>query len=243
MPSAIRPTTTQRVRRFLDEHGLAPAPWVRLDETHAALYRLMRARTDDDAFWKPLAGLLGDIVADAAEGTRRLPAKDAELLRSWDVDELVRDLRRALPSRWDGDTSARRYTSSLAAPALGGFLLLGLAAAGCDTAQDGGSTTWADGCSLDDGTGLYAAIDDNGTLTTDDKAALCGCMASMASAWQTNLSVIFEGGCDAETIATVLEDLVAQCDDGGGSLAADPSDDAAATCYGAPAYKGVSFPS
>ena len=242
MPSAIRPTTTQRARSFLAEQGAPVRSWCSLDETYAALYRLMRTRTGDDAFWKPLAALLREIVTDAAEGPRRLPAKGAELLRSWDVEELTRDLRRALPSRWDGDTSARRYASSLAAPALGGFLLLGLAAAGCDTAQDGGSTTWADGCSLDDGTRLFTAIDHNDTLTTDEKAALCDCMAAMQPDWQTNLSDVFQS-CDPDVIASVLEDLVARCESQGGALGSNPSGDADEMCWGAPDYKGVSFPS
>jgi hypothetical protein len=243
MVSTIRPTTTQRVRGFLAEQGIAPRPWSTMDETYAALYRLMRARTRDDAFWKPLAGLLRDIVADTADGRRRLPARSAELLASWDIEGLTRDLRRALPGELEEAPSVRRFTSSLAAPALGGFLLLGLAAAGCDAADEAdcsaSQTTWAQGCSLECGTALHDAVDDNETLTTDEKSALCSCLASEPSDVQSSLSTIFEE-CDPESIAYVLEDFVAQCESEAGL---EQTDSAVLNCVGGMAYKGVSFPS
>jgi hypothetical protein len=241
MPSAIRPTTTQRVRGFLAEQGLAPAPWSALDETYAALYRLLRTRAHDDRFWKPLAGLLCDIVSDAADDSRR--AKGAELLKSWDIEELTRDLRRALPSEWEDDAPVRRFTSSLAAPALGGFLLFGLAAAGCDTAEDadgdGSQPAWAAGCSLDADTVLYNSIDDNTTLTDDEKSDLCGCLADENDGTQDSLSSLFDG-CDPEAIASALEDFVNQCQSDAGL---ENTDSAVLNCAGGMAYKGVAFPS
>jgi hypothetical protein len=244
MIDSIRPTTTQRVRGFLAEQGLAPAPWSTLDETYAALYRLLRTRAYDNGFWKPLARLIGDIVADAADGRRRTGVQGAELLRSWDVEELVRDMRRSLPSPWEGAPSVRRFAASLAAPALGGFLLFGLAAAGCDEADEaecGGDAgpAWTQGCSLDCGTELFGAIEDNETLTTDEKSGLCGCLTEEPADTQSWLSSLFED-CDPEAIASALEDLVAQCESQGAIWTTDTALLACGTGF---AYKGVSFPS
>jgi hypothetical protein len=239
MMATIRPTTTQRVRGFLIDQGIAPRPWSTLDETYAALYRLLRARRDDNAFWRPLAGLLRDVVADAADGPRRLPARQAELLRSWDVEELVRDLRRALPGRCAPVGDHRGFARALGAPVLGGFLVLGLAAAGCD---DGGTPAWAEGCSLDGGTGLYAAIDENDTLSGDEKAGLCTCVAALAVDSQQSLSALFEE-CSAESVAMALEQIAASCDSGGGAVDGDPSTWWTECWEIGAAYKGVAFPS
>jgi hypothetical protein len=257
MRISIRPTTTQRVRGFLAEQGLAPKPWASLDETYASLYRLLRVRADDNAFWRPLSGLLRDLVADAADGPRRLPAPQAELLRSWDVEDLLRDLRCALPGRCAPAGDHRGFARSLGAPVLGGFLALGLAASGCDevggsdldasTDQDGGDdagSTWSDGCALDAGSPLYALIDTNEGLTATEKSVLCNCMASMPTAWQTDLSEVF-ATCVPATIAAFLEELVAQCEAASGALGADPSTTASTECDTdtGVAYKGVAFPS
>jgi hypothetical protein len=131
---AIVPTITQRVRTFLAEQGAALRPWTGLQETYDELYGLLRRRRGDPAFWQPLEDLLREIIASAADSQRR--GRDtgahAELLTSWKVDELVDDLRNALrddptvalPARTD-------FVRTLPAAVLGGFLLLGLAAAGC----------------------------------------------------------------------------------------------------------------
>jgi hypothetical protein len=247
MTTSIRPTTTRRVRDFLEAQGLAPRPWSTLDETYSALYGLLRSRRDDNAFWKPVAGLVRDIVADAAEGERRLPARHAELLRSWDVEGLVRDLRRALPGECAPAGDHRGFARTLGAPVLGGFLVLGLAAAGCDKVDDpgggGGETPeWAATCSLDDSSEIYSAIDDNEEISTGEKTDLCKCMAAMQTDWQSDLSAVFED-CGTEELAYVLEDLVDRCDAEAGALSEDPTDSADGMCFGQPAYKGVAFPS
>ncbi|MDD5308253.1 MAG: hypothetical protein PHU25_13100 [Deltaproteobacteria bacterium] len=146
MSNVIRPTVTQRVRGFLAGQGVEVRPWAPLDETYASLYRLMSAKRDDAAFWGPVQGLLGEIVEDATGANGRLPAPQAELLKGWDIEELVRDLRRALPNEAVSDPSAfKRFSAGLSAPVLGGFLLFGVAATGCneskgddDTATDTG---------------------------------------------------------------------------------------------------------
>jgi len=242
MQTSIRPTTTQRVRDFLLAEGVTARPWSSLDETYAALYKLLRARCDDNAFWKPLSGLLRDVVADAADGPRRLPAPQAELLRSWDVEELVRDLRRALPGRCASAGDYRGFSRTLAAPVLGGFLVLGFAAAGCDTPPGEGDDppAWAEGCALDSSSEIYDAIGGADALDDLEKSGLCTCLAAMQSSWQQGLSEVF-ASCDPESIASFLAVYVDECEANGGTLPTDPTAPAESWCWGA-AYKGVSFP-
>lgn len=132
---AIRPTVTHQVRAFLEERGVALRPWSGLDETYAELYSLLGRHRDDPSLWEPLTELMLEIRQGvlAPEAPSKLPAPDAELLASWDVAELVRDLRRALPDELDRPDarSVARFAAGLQAAALGGFLLLGMAAAGC----------------------------------------------------------------------------------------------------------------
>jgi hypothetical protein len=245
MPTAIRPTTTQRVRGFLGEQGVTSRPWASLDDTYAALYLLLRERRDDEAFWPVVGALLRRIVTDGADGPRRLPAPQAELLRSWDVDALVRDLRRALPGGADDRGGYRRLCGALAAPALGGFLALGVTAAGCDMAPDGDdgpAPAWAEGCALDSGGVVYGALDDS-ALADDEKSSLCGCLAALGSSTQATLSEMF-AECDPEALADLLEGWIAECESAGlpESGAGNAADAAILACDAQAAYKGVSFP-
>jgi hypothetical protein len=143
-PRALMPTITHRVRSFLRSQGAEIVPWSGLDETYAELHAMLRRRREDASLWPPLAQLLREIVAAAADPNAGcLAAPDAELLASWDIDALIRDLRAALPesdpSTTTGEGSAtalERFLSTLTAPVLGGFLLLGLVAAGCGGQTD-----------------------------------------------------------------------------------------------------------
>ena len=91
-------TITHRVRAFLQSQGAELRPWTGLDETYAELHRLLSERRDDPAFWGPLRGLLRDVLTRISDpDATPLLAPEAELLASWDVDQLVRDLRAALP--------------------------------------------------------------------------------------------------------------------------------------------------
>jgi hypothetical protein len=142
---ALAPTVTHRVRSFLAAQGVFLKPWTGLDETFAELYALLMRRRNDPSFWKPVADLIQSVVACASEpGSGRLPAPDAELLASWDIERLVIDLREALPASDEpSDADALgRFTRRLPAPVLGGFLLLGLVASGCyDSSQRAGDAS------------------------------------------------------------------------------------------------------
>jgi hypothetical protein len=135
MPTAaIVPTITQRVRFFLAGQGATLRPWTGLQETYDELYALLRRRRSDPEFWQPLKGLLQEVIDNAADSQRR---DQAELLTSWKVDELVDKLRDALPA--DAISTGRSdFTRTLSTAVLGGFLLLGLAACGDDSATPSG---------------------------------------------------------------------------------------------------------
>ncbi|MFH0901039.1 MAG: hypothetical protein V2A73_10455, partial [Pseudomonadota bacterium] len=138
----------QQVRAFLAIHGVSLAPWSGLRETYAELYALLGRRRDDATFWGALAGLLRQVVPAArlAAATAASPYR-TELLDSWDIEDLVRRLRSALPGGESSrDASAvGQFTAKLPAAVLGGFLLLGLAASGCN----GSDTGKADAASVD----------------------------------------------------------------------------------------------
>jgi hypothetical protein len=264
---------TQRVQGFLRGQGAALEPWAALDETYAALYRLLDRRRDDDAFWAPVNRLLCDIIADTTgdRGPRRLPAAGAELLRSWDVEALVRDLKAALPggsAPGGQDMSALcRFFGRLTAPALGGFLLLGLTAAKCDDGGDDSSadtdtdtdtdsdsdsdsdtdadsdsdtdcTESIDDCTLDHGSILWTALDAATSIPAEEKPCLCSCFAALNDSWTTGLTAIFETATPAET-ADYLETMIACCDNGV-TDGAFPDD--FEPWYCSALYKGVAFP-
>jgi hypothetical protein len=148
----------------------------------------------------------------------------------------------------------RGFARALGAPVLGGFLVLGLAMAGCgakdksapdpmkDTGGELSPRAWAEGCKLDEGSSLFVLIDESATLSVDDKAALCDCMAAMPKDWQLGLSEAFKE-CTPSAIARFLEGFVAKCEAQGGVLTDDPSKEVARPVPNMPVYKGVVFPS
>jgi hypothetical protein len=272
--SELTPVVTQRVRAFLAGQGVDLRPWSGLDETYARLYDLLSERRNDPRFWEALETLLGRIALDAAEGERHRAAPGAELLASWDMAVLVRDLRAALPGAGIGAArpSLRAFTAALSAPVLGGFLLVGLAASGCvdgddgddadaatdtdsdsDSDSDSGSDTdsgtdtdWDSDCALSGSSPIYQAIADS-SLATDDKRALCTCLAALVDDWQAGLTDLFQNGTPQE-IAAALEDLVQCCDDDPGALDGQFNQDVADLLVAGdlcdvPIYKGVAFPS
>ncbi len=207
--AAIVPTVTHRVRGFLWAQGVRVKPWSGLEETYDALYELMRSRKDDPGFWPALAGLLRAIVESAAEpAAGRLPAPQAELLSSWDIDRLVADMRAALPegqalSADSGRGAFRRFTAGLAAPVLGGFLLIGMVAAGgCggETSTVGDTGTEAD------------APADTSVDTHVDTAVDTGTDTAVDTAIDTGVDAPWAEGCSlppTSTLFTVLLEATA----------------------------------
>jgi hypothetical protein len=111
--------------------------------------------------------LLESVLAGASDAARKnLPAPSAELLDSWDVEKLVRDLREALER--PRASSVVGFASRLPQAAMGAFLVLGLVAAGAcasrsQTDSSGGSTTGSQDGTDGGDTGDDGATDDGGT--------------------------------------------------------------------------------
>ena len=169
----------------------------------------------------------------------RLPAPEAELLASWDVEALVEALRDALP----GDEVAAdpgavsRFACRLSTAVMGGFLLLGAAAvSGCaDDDSDNVSADaaidravadapvpdrpawlppdlgpWYSGCSLGRSTVLYSTLDQAKNISNGAKRSLCRCLASLSTNWSNGLTQLFSSG-KPDEIAAVLEEMLSCC--------------------------------
>jgi hypothetical protein len=247
--AALRPTVTHRVRELLRSQGVEVKPWSGLERTYRELYGLLARRRDDPGFWGPLADLLREIQADALdpESPGRLPAPQAELLASWDVDELVRSLRAALPAEAEPRDPAAlaRFLSGLSSVVMTGFVVLGLAAAGCDYSDDPNVSldTWDGAC----GSAVLQQTLEDSTLSDFRKQELCDCFAGLSESWVGGLEELFESA-PPEEIARVL-DRIAECWSYGSpvfdrdyqAVEADLLDGELCAIDSQPVYKGVSF--
>lgn len=135
----------QRVRSFLTDGGAPPSP--NLSRNNDQIFALLQRKRDDDEFWTPLTELLRDLVESAVQGNDAQVnmRPEARLLALWDVNELAKWLRIALPhadapERAEAELSPKprwtQLTSGLSPNALGLFLLLSLAASACDSAPE-----------------------------------------------------------------------------------------------------------
>ncbi len=233
--SAIAPTVTHRVRAFLTSHGATLAPWSGLEQTYARLYALLSDRKNDPSFWPPLRELIGSILSAAAE-PGRLAAPEAELLRSWDVDCLVEELRKALPECRSEARGWRDLLRLNSVSALGAFLMIGWVAAGCggkaeqtvqpippgDASVDAsveasaeanppevGSDAWNAQCPLSPDSALYQALVES-NLGDSQKASLCKCFSGLNANWNEGLSELFATG-TPQQIASALNEMLACC--------------------------------
>ena len=273
---AIQPTVTQQVRAFLEEQAVDIEPWSGLDETYGELYALLNQRKDDPAFWPQLSRLLDGVMHSAMDpgSPDRLSAPQAELMATWDVEALIGDLRAALPGGavTRDPTTIQHFASRLSSAVMGGFLLLGLAAAsGCSDdaetpAKDAAARVdapadlnppapdafvfpdqgaWFAKCNLAQSSVLYGAIDKS-TISESSKAELCGCFESLNKSWADGLTSLFQTG-TAKEIADALTHMVTCCAGKKSDLNSDFDTVKSAflknqLCKGVPIYKGVSFP-
>jgi hypothetical protein len=138
----------QRVRSFLIHEGATPSSQLR--RNYDQIFTLLQRRREDDEFWTPLTELLRDLVDSVVHGKHAdINARpEARLLALWDVNELAKWLRVALPHAdeqepTEADVSHQprwaQLTRGLSPNALGLFLLLSLAASACDSPPDMGT--------------------------------------------------------------------------------------------------------
>lgn len=237
MQPMIRPTVTQKVRTFLDEQGIALRPWSGLDETYGELHELLCRRRDDPRFWEPLSRLLQSILDDVTDprAAQRVTTAQAELLSSWDVDELVEELRAVLRRQPEAELAApshrpwQRFEVAASPAVLTGFLLLGLVLGGCRPSVQAtapapasppptAKATPAPGdpvsaepaafsCTLAPTGNLHQTIQ-RSALSHANKELLCSCMGALDDSWDQGLTQLFETA-PAHTIAQALEDMLA----------------------------------
>ncbi|MBI5537673.1 MAG: hypothetical protein HY898_33425 [Deltaproteobacteria bacterium] len=235
---ALAATVTHRVRAFLAAQGVHVEPWSSLDETYGRLYALLAERRADSAFWPALRDLIASVIQAASEQDR-LPTRDAELLRSWNLEALIAELRSSLPDKPDPGTW-RAFTRPLAAPVLGAFLLIGWVAVGCggnvetgtqsvpsdasadsqatDASKDGAAEAGKDAQPVDAGWANGCVLDKESVLFDTlassqlgdaQKSSLCYCFSGLNASWDQGLTELFAAG-TPQQIAQELQ-LMMEC--------------------------------
>ncbi len=119
-------TSLHEIRDFLGRHDSAPPAWSDARAPLDALYGLLRERREDPVFWAELADLTRKL-----EDARRF--EDAPALEGARLDQLLTDLREALPVNGSGPGNATAWIGSgIGLSALAAFVLLG-SSLGCPT--------------------------------------------------------------------------------------------------------------
>jgi hypothetical protein len=135
MAALLGLNTVQQVRHFLAQNGVPQKPWTGASEVLGALEGLLAARAEDPAFWVPLKALLEQLQAHARSmDCPYLPCPEAEILKAARLDEVIADLKAALPGR--AEDQPHVALTRLAAPSLCCVLLLAMAA-GCESSGGG----------------------------------------------------------------------------------------------------------
>jgi len=231
-PAYLRPTTVQRIRAFFDGVGESVPPWTGVDEMMDGLWTVLHGRRGDEAFWKGLEELVGQLGADAAlDRSDGLPDPAAEILSRERIRSVIDELHAALEASGpaSGPGAMRRLLRQLSAPVAGSVILLALAlAAGCRGQQAASATERL--ASYVDGSGLPEA----------QKQALRRCVeAGLTQEKKDSLVELFAKK-SPEEIAAALEDLLAAGGDCGEPAAEAgeeeaPAPDAAASADAAEA--------
>jgi hypothetical protein len=199
--------TVQQVRHFLAANGLPQKPWKGATEVLGALEGLLAARAEDPAFWVPLRALLGQLQAHARSmDCPYLPCPEAEILKAARLDEVIADLKAALPGR--AEDRPHVALTRLAAPSLCCVLLLAMAA-GCES-SGGGKEPGDVGVEAEAGTDAQVEADA-----------------------EPDVQVEADAGPDAQVEADVEPDVQVEADAGPD---AQVEADAGTCCYDRPLY-------
>ncbi len=222
----LPPTTLQEIRRFLAAHSEAQAPWSSSGETLQALYNVLHRHREEDRFWQDLGALVRRLE-DRGVHPSLIQGREAYDHRA--MDSLLVDLREALPR---GDETAGSVSSwarsSLMAPALAAFTLLGVAA-GCTVPMTSGDdddndATPVELCDQAEALGygeeegqVYCElleIIDGSSASKSDKIDVIDCLETLSSIRREELLTQFQTATEEE-LATLLDQLAAseECDD------------------------------
>jgi len=114
-----------------------------LSRNYDQIFALLQRKREDDEFWGPLTELLRDLVESVVrgKGAQVNMRPEVRLLALWDVNELAKWLRLALPHAVEHEPAEPQHrwsqmTRGLSPNALGLLLLLSLAASACDSAPE-----------------------------------------------------------------------------------------------------------
>jgi hypothetical protein len=189
--NAPRVSSLHDIRHFLSRYQDAPEPWASSEQALDRLYGLLLERQSDDAFWRDLAGLVRCLEDQQLRASLLASAEEMEPQAT---DALLVALRAAL-RKANGPSQARAAfaRSCRTAPPLAGFLLLGLAVACTDKAEEAGLCQEAEDLSLgaDEGQVYCELIDmiDASNINEYDKESLLECLPDMTHAeWEDLLS-------------------------------------------------------
>ena len=192
----------KRVQTFLTDSGAPPR--AELTRNYEQICVVMQRRREDDAFWARLTELVRDLVDSVVKSNSPnapLPP-EAKFLALWDINELARVLRVALPHEPDTEPSSGtqrlRNSGGLSPNALGFLLLLSLAASAC-----GGSDSHTGAGNSGTAAGTAATGGASASLTSGGKTGLGGAtnIATGGSSHSGGISSLGGNGGTAGTAA------------------------------------------
>ena len=225
-------TSLHQIRAFLDRHGAGIPAWSEPERAVDALYELLRARRDDPVFWAELADLTRRLDDDRV---RPELIDGSEVLGLRSVDNLLTELRSALPTADRGPRTAREWVGAgLGLGALASFLLLG-ASIGCpapnhpgvndDDDDDDDSTEYTPcveateaGVEDEDEQRVYCDLVDlieSAEIPPSIREELLDCLHELGAEERSDLLDEFENASEEE-LADLLAQLAASEDCGGG---------------------------
>ncbi len=248
MSMYLEPTTIQRVSGFLARQGMAMRPWSGASEVLAALEEFLALKSDDEAFWGPLAELLEGMQASVRGASAGLATPEAEILTGAQIDRVIEEIRAALPGSV-GRCESHGMLTGLAAPALACVLWLGIILGGSVDAQaaqpaEAKGTQSAVVVSQADPTLTLAGFVTGSDLSVGLKAKLLVCLTGFATDERAGLVELFEK-MTPEEIAAQLMGMVEseRCTPAKKEVVKPPRPRGPERVIEAqPAYKGVSFP-
>lgn len=123
MSAYLSPTAVQRIRQFLDEHGMPARPWSGAREVLSGLESWLESKGSDPAFWGPMGRLMEGLGEAAETGLDGAGGGSGEVLSREEIEEAIEEIRGAMcPTN---RSAGGGLLGRLAGPALAWCLALG----------------------------------------------------------------------------------------------------------------------